>query len=94
MEEKIPDCLHLAGLSTDKEYGKMPYGVFVNDGRSLPYSIVLLIATVEFRITIQIFARFNLNELDTTLTELNAIAAAANIGLRSPRAATGIPIIL
>jgi hypothetical protein len=34
------------------------------------------------------------SELLTTLTELNAIAAAANVGLRKPRAASGIPMIL
>ena len=43
---------------------------------------------------VQILARFNLRELDTTLTELKAIAAAANIGLSNPRAATGMPMIL
>ena len=34
------------------------------------------------------------SELDTTLTELNAIAAAANIGFSKPNAATGIPMTL
>jgi hypothetical protein len=33
-------------------------------------------------------------ELETTLTELSAIAAAAKIGLRNPKAASGIPIAL
>lgn len=35
-----------------------------------------------------------LNEFDTTLTELSAIAAAAIIGFSSPNAASGIPTIL
>jgi len=34
------------------------------------------------------------NELVTTLTELRAIAPPAIIGLSSPRAAIGIPIVL
>jgi hypothetical protein len=36
----------------------------------------------------------NLSEFVTTLTELNAIAPAANIGLSKPSAASGIPILL
>lgn len=41
-----------------------------------------------------IFFVFNLSELLTTLTELNAIAPAANVGLNIPNAARGIPITL
>ena len=40
------------------------------------------------------FTLLSLSEFVTTLTELNAIANAASIGLRSPNAATGIPITL
>lgn len=36
----------------------------------------------------------NLSEFPTTLTELNAIAAAAIIGLSNPRDASGIPTTL
>ncbi len=39
-------------------------------------------------------ARFSQSEFDTTLTELIAIAAAAVTGLRSPKAASGIPTTL
>lgn len=35
-----------------------------------------------------------LTELVTTLTELSAIAAPANIGLRNPSAANGMPMVL
>jgi hypothetical protein len=38
--------------------------------------------------------RRNLNEFETTLTELIAIAPAANIGFRSPNAAIGMPMML
>ena len=38
--------------------------------------------------------RRSLSELLTTLTELNAIAAAAIMGLRTPKAASGIPTTL
>ena len=40
------------------------------------------------------FQRFSSNELLTTDTELIAIAAPANTGLRSPSAASGMPITL
>ncbi len=38
--------------------------------------------------------RFNRSELETTETELNAIAAAANIGFSRPSAARGMPMTL
>lgn len=38
--------------------------------------------------------RFNRKEFPTTLTELNAIAAAATIGFSNPNAARGIPTTL
>jgi hypothetical protein len=41
---------------------------------------------------IKILIDFNLSEFVTTLTELNAIAPAANIGLSKPIAAKGMPI--
>jgi len=40
------------------------------------------------------FTPRSLSEFVTTLTELNAIAPAANIGLSNPNAAKGIPILL
>lgn len=40
------------------------------------------------------FILLNLSEFVTTLTELNAIAPAANIGLSKPIAASGMPILL
>jgi hypothetical protein len=41
-----------------------------------------------------IFALLNRSELETTLTELIAIAAAANIGFNNPNAEIGMPITL
>lgn len=41
-----------------------------------------------------ILTRFNLSEFVTTETELNAMAAPAIQGARSPRAAIGMPIEL
>jgi hypothetical protein len=38
-----------------------------------------------------ILTRFKRSELDTTVTELNAIAAPATQGANNPRAAIGIP---
>jgi hypothetical protein len=49
---------------------------------------------VERNLTQENLYRRKRREFETTLTELKAIAPAATIGLRSPNAATGIPITL
>jgi len=40
------------------------------------------------------YARFKRSELRSTEIDENAIAPAANIGLRNPSAASGIPTVL